>query len=129
VDVGKASPLNAGSSATSQQDRPARHPDLRWRRDAAFLGVTAPLDTTADTALTMRTDPADAGWVQRAWPEAAGMVGSRWWTLTCGPWCFRLRGPREHCYRWPYFFSRSPERVQASAALAEGYAALATASW
>ncbi len=36
------------------------------------------------------------------------------------PW-----GPKEDCYKWPYFFSRSPERARATEALARTYAALA----
>jgi polysaccharide pyruvyl transferase WcaK-like protein len=36
------------------------------------------------------------------------------------PW-----GRGRDCYRWPYYYSRSPARRAASAALAEGYARLA----
>jgi polysaccharide pyruvyl transferase WcaK-like protein len=126
VDVGKASPLNRRLIR-----REASKTDLLVTRTYAGAetlrswGVTAPLDVTADTALTMHTDPADEGWVQRAWPEAAGIVGFSMVDFYLWPLVFRLRGPQEHCYRWPYYFSRSPERVQASAALAAGYAALA----
>ncbi len=126
VDVGKASPLNRRLIRYE-----ASKTDLLLTRTYAGAetlrswGVTAPMDVTADTALTMRTDPADEGWVQRSWPEAKGIVGFSVVDFFLWPLVFRLRGPREHCYRWPYFFSRSPERVRASAALAEGYAALA----
>ena len=126
VDVGKASPLNRWLIR-----REASKTDLLVTRTYAGAetlrswGVTAPMDVTADTALTMPTDPADEGWVQRAWPEAAGIVGFSVVDFYQWPLVFRLRGPREHCYRWPYYFSRSPERARASAALAEGYAALA----
>jgi polysaccharide pyruvyl transferase WcaK-like protein len=126
VDVGKASPLNRWLIRFE-----ASKTDLLVTRTYAGAetlrswGVTAPMDTTADTALTMRTDPADEGWVKRAWPEASGIVGLSVVDFYLWPLVFRLKGPHEHCYRWPYFFSRSPERIQASAALAEGYAALA----
>ena len=36
------------------------------------------------------------------------------------PW-----GPKEECYKWPYYFSRTPERRRASEELADSYAALA----
>jgi polysaccharide pyruvyl transferase WcaK-like protein len=36
------------------------------------------------------------------------------------PW-----GPKEDCYKWPYYFTHSPERTQATEALARSYAALA----
>jgi polysaccharide pyruvyl transferase WcaK-like protein len=41
------------------------------------------------------------------------------------PVVVRLWGRQEDCYRWPYYFSCSPERRRASQALAAGYAALA----
>ena len=37
----------------------------------------------------------------------------------------RPLGRREDCYRWPYYFSRSAERLKASAALAQGLAEMA----
>lgn len=126
VDVGRASPLNRWLIRHE-----ASKTDLLVTRTCAGAetlrswGVTAPMDVTADTALTMRTDPADEGWLKRAWPEAAGIVGFSVVDFYLWPLVFRLRGPREHCYCWPYFFSRSLERVQAGAALAAGYAALA----
>jgi polysaccharide pyruvyl transferase WcaK-like protein len=89
-------------------------------------GVTAPIEITADNALTFRPDPEDEGWPQRAWPEAAaGMVGLAvvdfyLWPVVVRPW-----GRREDCYRWPYYFTRSEERRRASEVLARGYAALA----
>jgi polysaccharide pyruvyl transferase WcaK-like protein len=36
------------------------------------------------------------------------------------PW-----GKKEDCYKWPYYFSNSPERQRAADELADGYAALA----
>ncbi len=126
VDTGEASPLNR---------RLIRHEanktDLLVSRTYAAAetlrswGVTAPMDVTADTALTMRTDPADEGWVRRAWPEANGIVGLAMVDFYQWPLVFRPWGPRERCYHWPYYFSCSPERSQATAALAQGYADLA----
>lgn len=88
--------------------------------------VTAPIESTADNAFNFCPMPADAGFVQRHWPEAAsGAIGIAvvdfyLWPVVIRPW-----GRQEDCYRWPYYFSRSPERRQASRQLAAGYAALA----
>jgi hypothetical protein len=42
------------------------------------------------------------------------------WPAVMRPW-----GPRERCYKWPYYFSSSSARRRASEMLARGYAALA----
>jgi polysaccharide pyruvyl transferase WcaK-like protein len=89
-------------------------------------GVTAPIKVTADNALTFQTAKSDEGWVQQVWPEShPGLVGLAMvnyylWPVVLRPW-----GKREDCYKWPYYFSTSPERRHAAAQLAEGYAKLA----
>lgn len=89
-------------------------------------GVTAPIEVSADNALNFRVDPGDEGWPQRAWPEgASGMVGLAMVDFYLWPVVMRLWGRRQDCYRWPYFFSRSPERREASDLLARGYATVA----
>jgi polysaccharide pyruvyl transferase WcaK-like protein len=42
------------------------------------------------------------------------------WPVVMRPW-----GRQEDCYKWPYYFSRSPERTQATEELVRTYAALA----
>jgi polysaccharide pyruvyl transferase WcaK-like protein len=90
------------------------------------FGVTAPMEVTADNAFNFHPDPADAGLLSRAWPEAgpnvAGMalVDFYLWPVIMKPW-----GPKEDCYKWPYYFTRSPERTRATESLARSYAALA----
>jgi polysaccharide pyruvyl transferase WcaK-like protein len=90
------------------------------------LGVTAPLEVTADNAFNFRPDPAEAGLLSRTWPEAGpsvvgmALVDFYLWPVVLKPW-----GPREDCYKWPYYFTRSPERTRATEALARSYAALA----
>ena len=90
------------------------------------FGVTAPLQVTADNAFNFRSDPADAGLLSRAWPEAGpdvvgmALVDFYQWPVVMKPW-----GPKEDCYKWPYYFTRSPERTQATEVLAGSYAALA----
>jgi polysaccharide pyruvyl transferase WcaK-like protein len=92
------------------------------------LGVSAPIQVTADNAFTFRPEGRDEGWVQRAWPVAAAgrgiaglaVVDPHLWPAVMRPW-----GRREDCYKWPYYYTRSPERSRATEALAGNYAALA----
>lgn len=89
-------------------------------------GVRAPIEVTADNALTFQPDPTSAGLLGRIWPEAtAPVVGIcpvnfHLWPVVIRPW-----GRKANCYRWPYYFSHSTERTHAAAELAAGYAALA----
>lgn len=89
-------------------------------------GVTAPLEVTADNALTFAIDPSDRGALRRLWPEAgptvAGMavVDYYIWPVVIRPW-----GSRENCYRWPYYFSRSRRRRRMSEELAADLASVA----
>jgi polysaccharide pyruvyl transferase WcaK-like protein len=89
-------------------------------------GVTAPIEVTADNAFNFHPNPADEGWVEREWPRAAaGLVGFSIVDFHLWPAVMRLWGRKDECYKWPYYFSRSPERRRASEALARGYARLA----
>ena len=127
VDAGQLSPANR---------RLVRHEasktDLIITRSQAAAdrlracGVTAPIKVTADNAFNFQTARSDEGWVQRVWPEArSGLVGLavvnyHLWPVVLRPW-----GKSEDCYKWPYYFSNSPERQRAADELADGYAALA----
>ena len=127
VDAGQLSPVNR---------RLVRHEasktDLIITRSQGAAdrlracGVTAPIKVTADNAFNFQTAPSDEGWVQRVWPEArsglAGLAAVNYhlWPVVMRPW-----GKSEDCYKWPYYFSTSPERRRAAAELADGYAALA----
>jgi len=79
---------------------------------------------TEDTALTFRLDEADAGMLGRLWPEAkSGVVGFapvnfHLWPVVIWPW-----GRKERLYQWPYYFSDSKERRQATETLAHHLAA------
>jgi polysaccharide pyruvyl transferase WcaK-like protein len=127
VDAGQLMPVN---------QRLVRHEasktDLIITRSQAAAdrlhasGVTAPIKVTADNALTFETAGSDEGWVQQMWPEASsGLVGLAMvnyylWPVVLRPW-----GRREDRYKWPYYFSTSPERRREASQLAEGYAKLA----
>ncbi len=89
-------------------------------------GVRAPMAITADNAFTYVPDSADAGLLRRAWPEARErVVGFCPVNVHLWPVRMRLWGRKEDCYRWPYYFSDSPQRRRDAATLAAGYAALA----
>jgi len=89
-------------------------------------GVTAPIEVTADNAFTFVPDPADAGLFDRLWPEAGDRVmGLALVDFYLFPVVMRPWGPKEDCYRWPYYFSLPPDERQASDELASSYAALA----
>ncbi|MHB1294535.1 MAG: polysaccharide pyruvyl transferase family protein [Anaerolineae bacterium] len=127
VDAGTMSPANQRHTR-----REASKTDLIITRSGAAAerlrawGVTAPMECTADNAFNFRPEPAHVGLLHREWPEAGeGVVGLavvdfHLWPVVVRPW-----GRREHCYRWPYYFTRTAERCRASEMLAERYAALA----
>ncbi|MCL4562083.1 MAG: polysaccharide pyruvyl transferase family protein [Chloroflexi bacterium] len=89
-------------------------------------GVTAPLEVTADNAFSFCPNPADAGLLFRAWPEAGpdvvgmALVDFYQWPVVMKPW-----GPKADCYKRPLYFTHSPERTRLTEALARSYAALA----
>lgn len=90
------------------------------------FGVTAPIKVTADNAFTFQTDSADEELIKREWREAtSGVVGIAVVDFYLWPTVVRFWGRREDCYKWPVYFSRSPERTRATEELANGYAALA----
>jgi len=90
------------------------------------IGVTAPMESTADNAFVFQTRPADCGWPVLEWPKArAGIVGFALVDFSLFPAVMRLWGRRERCYRWPYYFSSSPERRQFNEKMVRGYASLA----
>jgi len=130
VDAGELkSPLNRRlvSSEASKTDLVIVRAQAAAERLRSF-GVRAPIEVTADNAFTFRPERVDEGWVQRAWPVAAaagGMAGLAvvdpyLWPVVMRPW-----GQREDCYKWPYYYTRSPERSRATEDLAGSYAALA----
>jgi polysaccharide pyruvyl transferase WcaK-like protein len=89
-------------------------------------GVSAPIEVTADNAFTFMPDPADAGLLDRLWPEAGDrVVGLALVDYNLFPVVMRPWGPKAECYRWPYYFNRTPDRCRASEELADSYAALA----
>jgi polysaccharide pyruvyl transferase WcaK-like protein len=84
-------------------------------------GVTAPIEVTDDTAFTFDAGPED-GTLERLWPDARDVAGMAVVDFNIWPVVIRPFGRRRDCYRWPYYFSRSKGRCQASEALASDLA-------
>lgn len=127
VDAGELKPHNRWLVR-----RIAPKTDLIILRSAAAAerlrrqGLDARIEVTADNGFRFEPRAADATWLRKTWPEAGpapvgiAAVDYNLWPVVVRPW-----GRREECYRWPYYYSRSPARRAATAALAAGYARLA----
>jgi polysaccharide pyruvyl transferase WcaK-like protein len=87
--------------------------------------VTAPIEVTADNALTFVPNPAELDRARASWPEATRVVGLAVVNFHLFPVGLRPFARKAYRYQWPYAFSRSPERSRAAAALASAYAELA----
>lgn len=129
VDSGNLTPSNL-----KRVRRDASRTDLIVTRTQAAAdrldayGVSAPMEVTADTSFTFEMDPADEGIMERLWPEAASgtvtgiaPVDFHMWPVVIRPW-----GRKADQYKWPYYFSRSRERTEATQRLAQGFARQAT---
>ncbi len=125
VDAGELSPSNA-----EKVRREASRTDLIITRTNAAarrmreLGVTAPVEVTADSAFEFEPSGADRDFLKRNWPEAnGGVAGLSVMDFHLWPVVIRPFGRREYCYKWPYYFSRSSERCRCSLELACSWAA------
>ena len=124
VDSGKLSSLNR-----YLVKREASKTDLlitRTERAADELkkiGVTSPMEITADCAFNFKPKKEDSNILSQTWPESTeGMVGLavvdfNLWPVVIRPW-----GKKEYLYRWPYYFSRSHSRRKKSEELARNWA-------
>ncbi|MGZ7108335.1 MAG: polysaccharide pyruvyl transferase family protein [Methanobacterium sp.] len=87
------------------------------------IGVTAPIDVTADCAFTFKTEKKDENVLKDNWPEFdSDVVGLApidfyLWPVVMRPW-----GKKENLYKWPYYFSRSKNNVRKSEDLASKWA-------
>ena len=89
------------------------------------FGVTAPIEWSADNAFNFEPGPGDVEWAglwaqDHGPPLGIAAVDFYRWPVVIRPW-----GRSQDRYRWPYYFSTSPERGRASAELARRYARLA----
>lgn len=98
----------------------------RAAKELKEIGVTAPLEVTADCAFDFKPDQEDKNSLIENWPESEeGVVGLavvdfNLWPVVIRPW-----GKKENLYRWPYYFSRSKTRQRKSEELAQGWAQVA----
>lgn len=87
------------------------------------IGVTAPMEVTADCAFNFKPDSSDINIINKAWPESIkGLVGLAvvdfyLWPVVIRPW-----GKKKYEYRWPFYFSRSKEKLKKSGKLAKVWA-------
>ncbi len=87
------------------------------------IGVTAPITSTADCAYTFQEDQNDHHLLENIFPESAdGVVGLAVVDFSLWPVVIRPWGPEKNLYKWPYYFSRSPERMKMRERLIEGWA-------
>jgi polysaccharide pyruvyl transferase WcaK-like protein len=118
VDAGTLS-----KSSVAKVRREASKTDLivtRTHLAAARLrewGVSAPITVTEDTAFTFDAGE-ERGTLERLWPGAGKVAGMAVVDFHVWPVVIRPFGSSEDCYRWPYYFSRSPERRRGSEELA-----------
>lgn len=86
------------------------------------IGVTAPINVTADCAFKFKPNEEDENILQETWPESGeklvglAVVDFNLWPVVIRPW-----GKKENLYRWPYYFSRSKARRKKSEELARGW--------
>jgi polysaccharide pyruvyl transferase WcaK-like protein len=94
----------------------------RAARELEEIGVTAPLEVTADSAFNFKPYPEDENDRPESSQPEEKMVGLavvdfNLWPVVIRPW-----GKKENLYRWPYYFSRSKSRQKKSEELARGWA-------
>ena len=90
VDAGEKSSLNRRLTRRLASETDLIVTRSAGQRSGCVLGVTAPIEVTADNAFRFVPDPADAGWLEQAGRRASARAssGSRWSTSTCfRSWC------------------------------------------
>ncbi len=86
------------------------------------IGVTAPITSTADCAFTFKENTEDHHFLKKIWPESAdGVVGLAVVDFSLWPVVIRPWGREKDVYKWPYYFSRSKDRLKARKQLVEGW--------
>jgi polysaccharide pyruvyl transferase WcaK-like protein len=91
------------------------------------IGVTAPIEHTADCAFSFETSLEDKDLLKRIWhteksdPQEGffgiAVVDFNLWPVVIRPW-----GRKDDLYKWPYYFSRSKSRVLKSQKLSASWA-------
>jgi len=95
----------------------------RAKEQLKSIGVTAPMEVTADCAFNFKPNKEDENILNETWTESGeklvglAVVDFNLWPVVIRPW-----GKKEYEYRWPYYFSRSKSRRKKSEELAKGWA-------
>ncbi|MCE5214861.1 MAG: polysaccharide pyruvyl transferase family protein, partial [Methanobacterium sp.] len=94
----------------------------RAAKELKKIGVTCPMEVTADCAFNYTPNKEDYNILSQTWPSSDSIVGLavvdfNLWPVVIRPW-----GKKEYEYRWPYYFSRSKERRDKSEELAINWA-------
>jgi polysaccharide pyruvyl transferase WcaK-like protein len=86
------------------------------------IGVTASIISTADCAFTFKENSEDDHFLKNIWPESSdGVVGLAVVDFSLWPVVIRPWGREKDVYKWPYYFSRSRDRLKARERLVEGW--------
>ena len=127
VDAGELSSLNRWmvkreASKTNLIITRTRHAQKRLEE----IEVTASITSTADCAFTFSPKHEDHDFLNKIWPEALkGVVGLAVVDFSLWPVVIRPWGRKENLYKWPYYFSRSRERMNTREKLVKGWARIA----
>ena len=96
------------------------------------IGVSAPLTYTADCAFTFYENLEPQNLLKSLFFESKGksddkdgIAGLAVVDFSMWPVVLRLWGNKKGCYKWPYYFSRSPARKRARDGLIKGWAQIA----
>ena len=120
VDVGHLSSFNRWlvKREASKTDLILTRTELA-AQELKKIGVKAPIQTTADCAFTFETEKKDDDILMELWPESDfEVVGMAPVDFYLWPVVMRPLGKKKNLYKWPYYYSRSKERVKGSEQLA-----------
>jgi polysaccharide pyruvyl transferase WcaK-like protein len=124
VDVGHLSSFNRWlvKRESSKTDLIITRTELA-AQELKKIGVTAPIDVTADCAFTFKTEEKDENILKKSWKGSnSGVIGLAAVDFKLWPVVMRLWGKKENIYKWPYYFSRSKDRIKGSEELANNWA-------
>jgi polysaccharide pyruvyl transferase WcaK-like protein len=128
VDAGKLSRFNnwlvrKEASKTDLIITRTKHAARRLKN----IGVTSPITSTADCAFNFQIEPDDQNLMEKIWPEVEnnGLVGLAMVDFSLWPVVIRPWGRKENLYKWPYYFSRSNNRMKIREKLIKGWSKIA----
>jgi polysaccharide pyruvyl transferase WcaK-like protein len=126
VDAGELSPINKWfvRKEASKTDLIITRSDKAAEK-LISIGVTAPIQVTADTAFYFKEEIADHNTLSKIWSINDNIVGIAMVDFTLWPVIIRPWGRKKDLYKWPYYFPRSSEREKNRKKLIDGWANIA----